>query len=468
MAEHEGGHHDHHGHVKLEYQPALPIPTGKVCLWLFLSTEIMFFAGLIGAYVVLRFGAPDGTWPSPHDVHVVEWMGAFNTFVLICSSVTIVLALEASKQNRASLAKTYLLLTFSLGCVFLGVKAVEYTSKFSHGIFPQKPRSLIYEKPDVYYVQAVRQTLAEHRTELDDKRTKTPDAFTDDDQAKLDLVISLQDNMVKWTEMAAARGDDPVQRQGAMTTMAFHVYPLHRFEEEVEFFVNEEQTELREQLPEVESALAAAQQQRNTIAGEQQQLEQQQAILQADLEKLQTESTTIQQQIEEKKSGGAGENDPALQQLMTQLTELQQQVDGKQKELAAVQQQFAEKGTALTAADQSILAATAAVDTVKGRLEWLPKLMETAIHEGHLHGLNEEYKWLRLPMTIPSGNMWASTYFLLTGFHALHVLVGLIIFALAMPMALDAKRANFLENTGLYWHFVDLVWIFLFPLLYLF
>ena len=70
--------------------PALPIPNGKTCLWLFLSTEIMFFAGLIGTYIVLRFGAI--AWPAPHDVHLSEPIGAFNTFVLICSSVTVVLA----------------------------------------------------------------------------------------------------------------------------------------------------------------------------------------------------------------------------------------------------------------------------------------------------------------------------------------------------------------------------------------
>ena len=58
----------------------------------------MFFAGLIGTYVVLRFGAP--TWPRPHEVHLSEPIGAFNTFVLICSSVTIVLALEAAHANR--------------------------------------------------------------------------------------------------------------------------------------------------------------------------------------------------------------------------------------------------------------------------------------------------------------------------------------------------------------------------------
>jgi cytochrome c oxidase subunit 3 len=56
----------------------------------------------------------------------------------------------------------------------------------------------------------------------------------------------------------------------------------------------------------------------------------------------------------------------------------------------------------------------------------------------------------------------------LTGFHALHVIVGLIVFACIWPLKLDSSRANMIENTGLYWHFVDLVWIFLFPLLYLF
>ena len=51
------------------------------------------------------------------------------------------------------------LATFALGSVFLLVKAFEYNSKFAHGIYPSKPHSLIYEKPDVYYAAAVRDTL---------------------------------------------------------------------------------------------------------------------------------------------------------------------------------------------------------------------------------------------------------------------------------------------------------------------
>src|SRR5690349_4170165 len=152
-----------HDAPKFQYQPALPIPNGKTCLWLFLSTEIMFFAGLIGTYIVLRFGAM--AWPAPHDVHLSEPIGAFNTFVLICSSVTVVLAFEAAKLNHAAKAKAWILLTFLLGCVFLGVKMYEYSQKFKHGIYPVKPHGLVHDKADVYYSAAVRIRLNDLKTE---------------------------------------------------------------------------------------------------------------------------------------------------------------------------------------------------------------------------------------------------------------------------------------------------------------
>ncbi len=47
-----------------------------------------------------------------------------------------------------------------------------------------------------------------------------------------------------------------------------------------------------------------------------------------------------------------------------------------------------------------------------------------------------------LPIVIPGGNMWASTYFMLTGFHAMHVLVGLIVFAVMLPMRLGVARGR--------------------------
>jgi hypothetical protein len=96
------------------------------------------------------------------------------------------------------------------------------------------------------------------------------------------------------------------------------------------------------------------------------------------------------------------------------------------------------------------------------------KIEDETSGEHHAHGLNDDHPWLKLPIMVPGGGMWASTYFLLTGFHAIHVLVGLIVFALMFLVTLDRTQAGLIENVGLYWHFVDLVWIFLFPLLYLF
>ncbi len=159
--------------MTLTYQPSLPLTNGKLIIWLFLSTEIMFFAGLIGTYIVLRFGA--SAWPRPHEVHLSEPIGAFNTFVLICSSVSIVLALEAARADKTGPAKLWMIITLILGGVFLGVKMYEYNAKFSHGIYPRLPQSRIHEKADLYYASAVRLRLAALKTELESLKPEAPE-----------------------------------------------------------------------------------------------------------------------------------------------------------------------------------------------------------------------------------------------------------------------------------------------------
>jgi len=76
---------------------------------------------------------------------------------------------------------------------------------------------------------------------------------------------------------------------------------------------------------------------------------------------------------------------------------------------------------------------------------------------------------VREPHPILYGNLFASMYFLMTGFHAIHVIVGMILFGLVLMQGsnLNEEWTDWVENSGLYWHFVDLVWIFLFPLLYI-
>ena len=68
-------------------------------------------------------------------------------------------------------------------------------------------------------------------------------------------------------------------------------------------------------------------------------------------------------------------------------------------------------------------------------------------------------------------NIFFGLYFTMTGLHALHVIVGIVLILVAMRFVqrgkVTADRPLLLENTGLYWHLVDLIWIYLFPLFYL-
>jgi cytochrome c oxidase subunit 3 len=85
------------------------------------------------------------------------------------------------------------------------------------------------------------------------------------------------------------------------------------------------------------------------------------------------------------------------------------------------------------------------------------------------HGLYPQSATMLLK---PDGEqIFYGLYFTMTGLHALHVLIGAAVILLAMRLVaaerITAKRIGFLENVGLYWHLVDVVWIFLFPLFYL-
>ena len=117
----------------LDSSTSTGIPSGKLGMWIFLASEVMFFAGLIAAYVVLKMGNP--AWPGS-DGHLSVPMGTTNTFVLICSSMTIVMALAASEQGSIPGIRKWLSVTLLLGATFLVIKGFEYKAKFAHHIFP--------------------------------------------------------------------------------------------------------------------------------------------------------------------------------------------------------------------------------------------------------------------------------------------------------------------------------------------
>jgi cytochrome c oxidase subunit 3 len=302
----------------------VPLPHGKLAMWLFLVTEIMFFTAIIGVYMLLRNGQPTPTepWPTPMDVHLIEWVGALNTFVLICSSFTVVLAHYLLGKSQVRAALLCLGITLALGAVFLVIKAFEYNSKFAHGILPGKV----------------------------------------------------------WEKLEPPKGARGVQYEGP-------AYVRH-------------------------------------VQGQ------------------------IQHILEDPDHGGVPSDPAERQKALAKLKELQAEINaGKLSP-----QQVSDR-----------------IRQVDRDERGYPKKDDNG--EVIVHGLLSDFPDLHLSYAIPFGNMWASCYFVMTGFHALHVFGGLVIFVIILVMGfrgvLGPQHGGMIELTGLYWHFVDIVWIFLFPLLYL-
>jgi len=103
-------------------------------MWIFLVSEIMFFGGLFAAYTVYRWRFPQGFMDASR--HLDLWLGSINTAVLICSSLTMALAVRAAQLGRRRALVWLLIFTMALGTLFLGIKFTEYGHKFEEGLAP--------------------------------------------------------------------------------------------------------------------------------------------------------------------------------------------------------------------------------------------------------------------------------------------------------------------------------------------
>jgi cytochrome c oxidase subunit 3 len=113
----------------VEIRPDTGLYNAKVGIWLFLASEVMLFGALFSAYILLRVGAPEGYWP--HGWLNVP-LGTANTFVLITSSITTVLAWVALKSNQFGRFKLFHAITLICALTFVGIKSFEYHDKFIH------------------------------------------------------------------------------------------------------------------------------------------------------------------------------------------------------------------------------------------------------------------------------------------------------------------------------------------------
>lgn len=108
-------------------------PVGKTGTWWFLASEIPVFGGLIVCYIVLRLGS---TGWSDASHHLNFNIALLNTFLLLTSSMTIVMAHAAVQENDYRKVANFLGWTVLLGLGFLGMKAIEYTTEIRHGFVP--------------------------------------------------------------------------------------------------------------------------------------------------------------------------------------------------------------------------------------------------------------------------------------------------------------------------------------------
>ncbi|EEF57106.1 cytochrome c oxidase subunit 3 [Pedosphaera parvula] len=112
-----------------EARPDTGLYNAKVGIWLFLASEVMLFGALFSTYILLRVGADPGTWP--HGLLDVR-LGTINTIVLICSSITVVMAWASLKLKNFAKFKMFQAITLICSLMFLGIKSYEYHDKFSH------------------------------------------------------------------------------------------------------------------------------------------------------------------------------------------------------------------------------------------------------------------------------------------------------------------------------------------------
>ncbi len=120
--------------LSLAHEPVTKVAHGKLAMWIFLASEIMFFTGFFGAFIVLRNSNLELF--SHSAAELTKGYALLNTFILIGSSLTMALSVLNLEKGNIGKFKLFLGLTILCGFGFIIVKTIEYTTKFSHHIFP--------------------------------------------------------------------------------------------------------------------------------------------------------------------------------------------------------------------------------------------------------------------------------------------------------------------------------------------
>jgi heme/copper-type cytochrome/quinol oxidase subunit 3 len=440
-------------------RPDTGLFNAKIGIWLFLASEVMLFGGLFSSYIFLRVGA-DYHWPI-HELKVS--LGFINTMVLIASSVTVVMAWASLKLRRFGQYRMYLAITIACAATFMVIKTFEYKAKFEHysvtltdgtiltGHLPEgnniefgevsELNLTVFDKnvavdadPIGYVVPYVEGALPQFQTTSGEtitldkagfKKLKNDALSKAREQGKDTATIILKPAgpltfKVKPTKLLARQPDNITFRDGTLAKGKL-------IRDDVVIEVDGVDTR---GVPEMEKSLVWSDH-----------------YLGAAWQKVATHQRDEKMEEFEKKYGG--KRDP-------------------NKSATLQRERFF-----LEIESPTPPAEGAAEGSAHGAEVHTPS-PDKAHSGGHLPKISLARKDIQfLSNFTPKLNTYYAIYFTLTGLHGLHVMAGAIV--LSYFLLFDGRRmredpehmANRVEVGGLFWHFVDLVWIFLFPLLYL-
>lgn len=114
--------------------PQESLELNRLGLWVFLASEVMFFGGIFAVYIIYRYLFPQAFAEASKYLDVT--LGSINTAVLLTSSLTMALAVNAIQNGKQRRLVIFLVITIFLGLVFLGIKGLEYVHKINEGLFP--------------------------------------------------------------------------------------------------------------------------------------------------------------------------------------------------------------------------------------------------------------------------------------------------------------------------------------------
>ena len=125
VAVHSAGHDSGHGHT------STGLSNNKLAMWLFLGSECLLFGGLISTYMLYRGRVSDG--PHPSQIYDIPFTSV-SSFVLLMSSLTMVLAVTAAQRGDDSRTNLWLTTTAILGATFVGGQVYEFTTFYREGL----------------------------------------------------------------------------------------------------------------------------------------------------------------------------------------------------------------------------------------------------------------------------------------------------------------------------------------------